>query len=510
MERPSAFRLIFTRLLERRLLGDGEAVASSTGGALATLTLSLMVFALVAAERPSADVALFLVFATFVWTAVRAFLESREVGFAAVDRAILEPLPLRRGVLPAARALTVFAVLAISTLNLALPPVALVLYLDGPLAAGLLLAAAFLAALAGLAAAAALRALGERTIGLRRLEEWEGPIRLGVGIALFSLLFAAPNPSALIEQYPALGRLPPLSFAALPHPGAPLPSRAAALLGALGALLLLGLALAAAARGDGRLVERGSATGAALPRRLFARWFVRAGERAAFDFALVNMARDRAFRARVYPLFAFPFAVVALVAVKPQEPFLALMALYGTAVYLVLAQTFQAFSESAGGPELLRGLPLRDVAAFRIGGEKAFLLGLVLPVHLALGLALALLACFGRGLPLQDSLGHALTAFLFVVLQCAVGFERVARPAFSEQDRGVYPGDLGGAAFTALLLSALMAVIALKTVRAPLPFAVQALALATMIRFAYAWKRRRWTADPRSRREPTAAPSARR
>ncbi|MBI4880838.1 MAG: hypothetical protein HY812_14455 [Planctomycetes bacterium] len=201
---------------------------------------------------------------------------------------------------------------------------------------------------------------------------------------------------------------------------------------------------------------------------------VRDEEGAAFDFALANQARDRAFRARVYPLFAFPFAVVLLVAARPDEPYLALMALYGAAVYSTLAQTFQGYSESHGGPLLLATLPLRGESAFRIGAEKAFLVGLAAPIYLFLGVALFSVSLSGRGLPLLLGARHALVAGLFALLLCAFFFERRRVKAFAEADRGVFREDLGGGPFLAVLLAA---------------------GLALLLRLTYAWKRRR--ADPR-------------
>jgi hypothetical protein len=169
------------------------------------------------------------------------------------------------------------------------------------------------------------------------------------------------------------------------------------------------------------------------------------------------------------------------------------MALYGAVVYLTLSQTFLGFTESEGGPTLLRSLPIRNLTAFRIGTEKAFHVGLLLPVLLALALALAAAALCGRGFSLPLALGHALFAGLFAVALCSLLFEHERGLAFSEVDRGVYPADLGRGPMIALLLGVLAALFAVEVVQNAFGFLAGVVALAAAIRVVYAWKRRRWT-----------------
>ncbi|MFH0943583.1 MAG: hypothetical protein V2A76_00135 [Planctomycetota bacterium] len=482
------FGLLSRRLLERRLLGDGEGMASIIPGTLAPLSLSLLLFAIVVPERPLFDAALLLSVASFVWSACRTFLESHDLDAAALDRAILNPLPIPQATLAAARTLVVGVVLAFSTFNIALPAFVLVTFRYG-LSFGLtVLAAAYLSTLAGLAMAQFCRVLLERTFGFGRVSDWEGPIRLVVGVGLFTLLFLAPDPTALLERIPLLLSVPPICFAALVDP-APL-SLAGCLVTVLASLAMTLLAFRLADQDDEAQGGREQARSGTLVSRLVRRCCVLPVERAGFDFAMSNQQRDRTFRTRVYPLFAFPFAIIVLVARRPEEPTLVLLALYGAAVYLVLAEVFQAFSESVGGPELFRTLPIRRLAALRTGAEKAFLAGLVIPVYLVLALALVGLSLLGRGFGLLESLAHILLATEFALLLCALSYRWVRHPAFSVTDRGVYPGDLHTGAFMAILLGGAAAILAGLVVGNPILLASTALLLALLLKGVYMMKRR--------------------
>ncbi|MBI4880782.1 MAG: hypothetical protein HY812_14165, partial [Planctomycetes bacterium] len=249
----SRLRLLCQRLLERRLLGDGEQAAALVPGALLTLSLSLLLFTAIVQARSLQDSVTLLCIACCVWCATRAFLESHDLAAASLDRAVLEPLPLPRWTLAAARAVVVASVLLISALNIALPAAILVAVKWGPDRGVLALAGALLSALTGLALAQACRVLLERLAGGERLLELEGPIRLGVGVALFGVLFSAPDPTALAAERPWLESLPPFSYAAL---AVAENGRAAAAASALAAatslfLLLLTFRLAAARAGGG-------------------------------------------------------------------------------------------------------------------------------------------------------------------------------------------------------------------------------------------------------------------
>ncbi len=485
------FRVLCRRLLERRLFGDDERSASLIPGSFMTLSVSLLVFTLIAQERDLTEVTLWLSIACLAWSGLKAFFESQEYALGALDHAILTPLPIPPSWIAAARAVATFAVLALGTFNLGLPVAILVAVKYGPIEGALALLAGFVASFVGLAAAQLVRALLERGVGVSRLLEAEGPLRLAVSIGLFAVLFLAPDPAGLVERIPWLAFAPPFSLARLPVLGSDVGRTGLAV---MGLLVVACTVLLLSFKVQGRVSHQPGRVRRPRPigplRRAMERWVVDDEERASFEFTLVNLARDRTFRARVFPLFAFPFAVILLIVQRPGEPFLSLMALYGAAVYLTLSQTFLGFSESEGGPDLLRCLPIRNARAFRIGSEKAFHVGLVVPIFLALALALAVVALFDRGFPLPLGLSHAVIAALFSVLLCGMTFEREAGLAFSEPDRGVYPADLGGGPMVALLLGAAAALLAAKYVPSPLGFVGSAVALALLIRLLYTWKRR--------------------
>lgn len=496
----SRFGLLFARLLYRRLLGDGEGAVSIIPPASLTLGLSTLLFTLVAQERSVAELTLLLCLTCFGWSALRTFLTAHEPG-GDRDRAVLEPLPIPPALLIGVKLAVSGVQLAVGTMNLALPPLMITAWTRG-LPAGLsLLCAALAAASFGLAVGQLLRRALEGVIGVQRLSEWEGPLRLMVAIVLFAILFAAPDPTAPLRAHPALGWLPPLSFAvfaATPR-GAPLIIAGAGIV-LVGVLLAIATRIRPAQHSGSRGV-RAAAAGSAWS-RFIARRFVRSAELASYEFALANLARDRSFRARVYPLFAFPFAVIVLVAGHPEQPHLVLMALYGVPVYLVLAQTFQQFTESERGALLLEAQPVLDLAAFRLGAEKAFLVALLTPIYATLMVALLLLAVFVPESRNVANAGHAALAVLFSILLAAVTFERQPGLAFSQPDRGIYPADLGGGVFGGLALAVLASVLSVQTAGRPLALAITALGLTIAIRMVFAHKRRRWIGESIARVDP--------
>lgn len=482
----SRFGILCGRLLERRLLGDGEAHASLIPGAFLTLALSILVFSLVLPERTTHDVALYLAIACLVWSGVKAFLEADDLEAAELDRAVLEPLPIAPSMLAAARAVVVAAGLLLSTLNLALPVAVMVGVIRGAPAGLLLLAAAGLASLAGLAFALASRVVMQRVFGGRGMAQLEGPIRLVVAVGLFAVVFVAPDFTALLRRFPALASAPPFSFASLAAGESYLAAVAA---GAVSLAVMLATFLLGP---SGR--DRASRSGRPASERLgfTSRWLVRDDECGGFEFASANVARDRTFRSRSYPLFAFPFAVTILVVQRPEEPTLALLALYGTAVYLSVAQLLFPYTESPGGAALFRTLPLRDMAPFRTGAEKAFLLGVGLPVYLALSVALVVLSLFGYGFPPATAIAHAVLGALAGATVTSFLFHRIPEPAFSCADEGAYARDTNGP-MVAILLAALLGVVAFWAAGSVVRFVVVAAAFLVVMKGMFAWKRRSTT-----------------
>ncbi len=473
----NALGLVTRRFLERRLLGDGDDAASPVPAAATTLTVSTLVFLLLAQERSPFETYVLMSAACLAWSAVRTFFEAREVDATAADRVVLEPLPIAAWTFAAARALVLGAELLVGTLNVALPPIMIAAVVSGPLAASRALVAALCASLTGLALATLLRAVLLRFLGLRKLEEWEGPIRLFAAVGLFAALFAAPDLDAAARASGVMRELPPLSlarFAADPSAWGVVVVTAISMM----ALLALAFALARARRTHD---ERRQADGDGW----VARWirpFVGATERAGYEFTRANLARDRTFRARVFPLFAFPFAAIVLLAKDGAGFAPLLISVYGASMYLVVAQTFVLFSESQRGPRLVEALPMQDGASFQRGAEKAFHAHVVIPVHASILIGLLALAAFSRGPGLAASVQHVVLGTGFAVLFGSFFFERLEGLAFCASDDGKFPSTLQNRAFAALMLSTAAALIGMGVVGRPLPYALAVIALGLMIR----------------------------
>lgn len=473
----SALGLVTRRFLERRLLGDGDDAASPVPAAATTLTVSTLIFLLLAQERSPFETYVLMSAACLVWSAVRTFFEARELDATAADRGVLEPLPIAAWTFAAARGLVLGAELLVGTLNVALPAIMITAVVVGPLAAGRAFLAATAASLTGLAVATFLRAVLLRFLGVRKLEEWEGPIRLVVAVGLFALLFAAPDLDAAARASGVMHVLPPLSFARFCADGGAWSASAAAVV-AMIALIVAALALARARRTTDE--RRGGGGDGPLAR--FVRLGVADGERAGYEFTRANLARDRTFRARVFPLFAFPFAAIVLLAKDGAGFAPLLISVYGASMYLVVAQTFVLFSESQRGPRLVEALPILDADAFRTGAQKAFHAHVTVPVHLTVLVGLAALAAFGRGPGFAAGLQHVVLGTGFAVLFGSFFFERLEGLAFSASDDGKFPASLQNRAFAALMLSAVAALIGMNVVGRPIPYALAVLVLGLMIR----------------------------
>lgn len=494
----SVFGILFERLLERRLLRDGEADASLLPGTFTTLGASTFISGLLIDQLPAHEIALVIVSIVFVWSFLKAFLEAQEFESQAVEFAVLTPLPIAPFQILAARAGVIGVGLLLTALNLSLPA-AVMLALVGsvPLALGLLLAAAFSAAL-GLGVAQALRRLLTKVLSPEALSTWEGPIQLLTALGILVLVVVAPDYRIATLLEGPWRFAPPLSFV-LPIAGLGREAWPVALAGGLFTLGLLTFVVFSAESTPLRTENRRAGS---APRfvRSFARALVDPVERAGFEFCVAQIRSDRVFRTRVYPLFAFPFAAILLAYLEPDDRTMIPMACFGTTVYLVLAEVFFAFSEGESGPRWLASLPFTRLGAYRVGTEKAFLVMLVLPVHVALLIGTSALTLL-RG-TVSDLVSVVLLNAMAFLASCAivlVTFERSRQLPFSVPDRGLYSEDISSGAFLALLLAAGAALAIVPALANPWVLALEAAVLCLMIRLVLAWKRRRWntlTTDP--------------
>jgi len=135
--------------------------------------------------------------------------------------------------------------------------------------------------------------------------------------------------------------------------------------------------------------------------RAFERIWARGPEaRAAFYFVRRMLRRDRTLKLRLYPALGFPIAFIVLGIMEKSlsDPFLPSKrfpsATFFTAlVGPMLVMNFQAllpYSQEHAAAWLFRVAPVRDLVRFFAGIRRAFLVSLLLPLFLLLGIALSM------------------------------------------------------------------------------------------------------------------------
>jgi len=122
-------------------------------------------------------------------------------------------------------------------------------------------------------------------------------------------------------------------------------------------------------------------------------------ERAAFYFVRRMLRRDRTLKLRLYPALGFPIAFLALGIVEGSlnDPFLpsrmfpmkALLAVLAGPLLVMNFQALLPYSDAHAAAWLFRVAPVRDLVRFFAGAKKAFLVSLILPLFLLLGVFLS-------------------------------------------------------------------------------------------------------------------------
>jgi len=122
-------------------------------------------------------------------------------------------------------------------------------------------------------------------------------------------------------------------------------------------------------------------------------------ERAAFFFVRQMLRRNRTLKLRLYPALGFPIAFLALGIMEKSmgDPFLPSkrfpsMALFMVLVGPLLILNFQAllpYSEEHAAGWLFRVAPVRDLSRVFAGARRAFLISILLPLFLLMGLLLS-------------------------------------------------------------------------------------------------------------------------
>lgn len=491
----STIRLLSQRLAERRFLKDGASDASLLPGAMTTLSISTLLGSLLLGELSASHIALIAACAVFCWSLLKALLEAGDQESDAVDVAFLLPLPIRRFELASARAIVAASGVFVDACNLTLPIIVMFGCTEGVLPALRIAVSVLLALCFGVLIAAPLRRLLRNALNVLRIAESEGPIRLAAMLLAFVAIVRAPHLDVSVLLHAPWHYIPPISFVVAAHGGA-LATVVASIVAFGIALALLRIPNTPAPPRTRRRVGR------------FGAWFVaeRARrscttpiEQAGFELTLAGIRSDKSFRARTFPLLAFPFAAIALAGLDEYDATLVPMALFGATVYLVLGEVFLLFSESAGGPELLASLPMSDPHRFRLGAEKAYVAAIVVPTHLTISFGVAVFD-LARG-SVTDLVSHAILgvlALLTSILIVLLAFDRVTGMPFATLDRALYPDDLTGGAYFALALATLAALISAATLAAPWKSALLSCVLFLLIRLVLRRKRVRCLPDPAS------------
>lgn len=272
------------------------------------------------------------------------------------------------------------------------------------------------------------------------------------------------------------GALPPGWFAGAVLHGLGLPSARGGLdlrLAAAGTAAAVGFLLVLARAGSGSLypAARGTAAGGghAVPglcMRCFTRLFVPRSARGAFLFAAVNLARDRGFRRRAYPLLGLPLLVLGLSLLDRKDPLFFILMLHLQNLYLLLVTAFLPFSDTFRGAWVFHALPVPSPRVFAEGVEKAFVFRLGIPLMVLNALVLSLLMS-----PLKGTL-HAACALLAGLFPAAAAIRRMRDYPFSREFRGSVPqlfSGLVGLSFVVLFLTAMIQ-FALQAASAALAF----------------------------------------
>jgi ABC-2 type transport system permease protein len=315
---------------------------------------------------------------------------------------VVAAAPISPGIFLRARLLHAGVYLALVATSTALPPAVLSLWVGGgPLAFAAYFAAALHQAIV----------LGLAMVGLQSLRlgggRWFGWLQSLLVLASLLLFFLGLR---YLPELPALRAAHPLAFAALPpawFAGELLlvvPSEEAfgasatwALVGAIATAGLLALVLWRGARG---LAENDAGTAAPRAVKAFLPWRPLCAPRssrtelAAFDFTLDQLARDREFRLRAYPLFGFPFAMLGaglLTDAREDQGLYLNLVLYTLNAYLPIALSFLSVSPHWRARWLFHVAPLDSRQSFERGVMRALVAHLLVPVYLGLGLAYAFL-----------------------------------------------------------------------------------------------------------------------
>jgi hypothetical protein len=489
------FGVLLAAGLRLTLTGGRGADAGSGGdgsrhllGAAYGLTLSTVMAWILFKNASPGQFLLVTMTLSMIFTATSVIAELAGGLFQPLDLAVTGHLPVPAFTRFAARLTELLSTLLILTLNLNLTPAIFLFFMTGnnPAAPAIALACGFGAAVFTAAACLVLYAVLARFLSATQFQGTILYLNIFVSMAILGLLV---NTGRLLQsdalRASAEGdwplHFPPAWFAGLAVTSLGLSSGGSeTAVAAILALCTAVLPLLLAALGSENLVrtmagERTARRGKSAPGLLmrgFDYLFVRAEEKAAFEFTAVNLARDRGFRMKAYPIVGIPVFMICMSLFEKRDPLFFILMLHLMNLYMPLVISFMPYGDYHLGAWIFDALPVRGSAHFARGAEKAFIFRLALPVFILNTAVLSLVWT-----PLEGGL-NALYAFLAGLFVIGVGMRQTAAYPFSREFRGAVTqtfGGLVGAAFLILFVAASIQYLSRGTL---LVFSAQILAMA--------------------------------
>ncbi|MBI1854002.1 MAG: hypothetical protein HYR85_26995 [Planctomycetes bacterium] len=368
-----------------------------------------------------------------------------EFGVALLDpevHAMLAHLPIPSRTVFAARAVNALFYVAVMATSWSLPGAILSFRVHGgslvaPLAH---FVASLLAALTSAVIVVAGYGLLARLVSPRRVHDATLYAQVLFSLLLFLGFLYGPSVLPSADGFVAFSRspnalaCPPAWFAAIAAGGPARLVTIAILAPIVGALVTVWLAagyMAWLRSGAGaRRTASGERAnrGAGFVTRLFRRFAVREDERPSFDFAMIQMSRERAFRLRVYPLLGFPIALAVMATSMPSahdRTLWTMLLLYAPNLYFPAVISQLPFTSSPDASWMWRTAPISRRSDVLIGAEKAFLLRFVA----SLFVVVAIFAVWVWG-PIAG-LGNAAAAALIACIFTVLDFREVADLPFT-------------------------------------------------------------------------------
>lgn len=446
--------------------GAGEDGSRHLLGASYSLTFSTLLACLILQSATPAQYCLVTFTFSMIFTATAVIGELAGGLFHPLDLSVTGHLPISGFTRFSARFSELFFTLVIITLNLNLTPALLFHFKTqgSVLAPFVFLAASLCAALFTAGACLVIYILLARFLSASQFQGFLLHLNVFLSLAVIGLMI---NIGRLLQSgrlgaaaegdWPYL--LPSAWFAGMTLEALGLPggeARAVAYAAVSLAVSLVPLFFAAFGTERWlRVLAGGRALGRArsapgFMMRLFERLFVRPEEKASFEFTAVNLARDRGFRLKAYPILGVPIMMMTFTLFDEGEPLFFIFMLQLMNLYLPLVLSFLPFGDHFQAGWIFDALPVKGIRDFSRGVEKAFIFRIALPLMLLNILVLALVWS-----PLEGVLNafYAFWAGLFVV---GLKVRTLSAYPFTREFRGAVMESFAGALVGILVVLALL------------------------------------------------------